>query len=103
MDLTADGADELFVLEDIFSIADYQVFMIVDGELVAATVAPPGHPKAGLDPGDVAVLSVGGDEGFGGYLRCEGRPVRTHARRDLERASRRGSRVGRESRCTSRG
>ena len=74
MDLTADGTDELFVLEDLFSIADYQVFTIVDGELLAATMAPPGHPKAGLIPGEVAVLSVGGDEGFGGYLRCEGDP-----------------------------
>ena len=74
MDLTADGTDELFMLEDLFSIADYQVFTIVGGELVAATVAPPGHPQAGLDPGDVAVLSVGGDEGFGGYLRCERDP-----------------------------
>jgi WD40 repeat protein len=75
MDLTADGTDELFVLEDLFSVADYQVFTIVGGELVAATVAPPGHPEAGLIPGEVAVLSVGGDEGFGGYLRCEGDPA----------------------------
>ncbi len=75
MDLTADGTDELFVLEDLFSIADYQVFTIVGGELVAATVAPPGHPEAGLFPDEVAVLSVGGDEGFGGYLRCEGDPA----------------------------
>ncbi|MGZ8610201.1 MAG: TolB family protein [Actinomycetota bacterium] len=75
MDLTADGTDELFVLEDLFSIADYQVFTVVGGELVAATMAPPGHPEAGLIPDEVAVLSVGGDEGFGGYLRCEGDPA----------------------------
>jgi hypothetical protein len=77
-DLDVDGNDELVVTTG-FSIRDQEYFRV---RKIAATayaiepieVAPPGHPAAGIDPGKPLQTSAGGDEGYAGWLRCEGYP-----------------------------
>jgi hypothetical protein len=37
------------------------------------SVAPPGHPEARIQPGEPLRIWTGGDEGFAGWVGCDGR------------------------------
>jgi hypothetical protein len=77
-DLDADGDDEL-VIHTAFSIVDHLYFAVRpsgDGVFTLAPieVAEPGNPVAAVLPGEPLVTSAAGDEGYAGWMRCEGFP-----------------------------
>jgi hypothetical protein len=76
-DLDADGDSEL-IIETNFSILDQGYFLVsVQGDRVAIEpilVAYPGHPEAGVQPGEPLMTSSGGDAGFAAWIRCESYP-----------------------------
>jgi WD40 repeat protein len=77
-DLDGDGAEEL-VIASHFSIMSYYVMRVEEYpsggmDIRAVVVAEPGHPPAGLQAGEPLRIDSGGDEGYGGGIRCEGWP-----------------------------
>jgi hypothetical protein len=76
-DLDGDGDGEL-VIHTYFSIVDHFYFSIArtsDGYSIdPILVAYPGDPAADVFPGKPLMTSAAGDEGFGGWMRCEGYP-----------------------------
>jgi hypothetical protein len=79
-DLDADGDEELVVLESSSSTPSYLVLTArVDSagqpQLRPVAVAPPGDDVARLPAGDPLRITTGGDEGFSGWVRCEGFPT----------------------------
>jgi TolB protein len=79
-DLNGDGAEELIVVGQLWSVPDYGVYVLTgnpaDGSarLERVRVAAPGHPEAGYEPGAFLTLSAGGDAGNSDYISCEGYP-----------------------------
>jgi hypothetical protein len=77
VDLDVDGAEELVVLASEGTTPTFMIYGIdgVGGELAVAPlpVVEPGHPEAGLKPGSPLKFSTGGDEGFAGWVGCNGR------------------------------
>jgi dipeptidyl peptidase IV (DPP IV)-like protein/WD40 repeat protein len=78
-DLDADGDEELVVLESHSSTPSFLVFTTrpdIEGQplLQPVVIAAPGHEAARLIAGDPLRISTGGDEGFSGWVRCDGFP-----------------------------
>jgi hypothetical protein len=78
-DVDGDGTDELLVQDVAFSIAGLRLFdvgwigrIVADGPFLSpVTVAPPGDPAAGYEPGKELRLWLGGDAFRLDALRCE--------------------------------
>jgi len=71
-DVDGDGTDELLIQNIQFSIAGLRLYEVLAGpvEIIPVTVATPGYPEGGLDPGAEPQLWLGGD-GFNlDTLRC---------------------------------
>lgn len=79
LDLNADGRDELAVLAQGSSTPQFVLYGMDLREgswgLYPLFVNPPGHPVAQLGAGDVVSFATGGDEGFSGWVACEGYPT----------------------------
>ncbi len=79
-DLDGNGDDELIVLESGSTTPRFQLFDLVSRDvgarLAPIVIAPPGDARAGFPAGDPARITTGGDEGFSGYVSCEGYPER---------------------------
>jgi hypothetical protein len=80
VDLDADGDEELIVVESRSSTPSFLVLTAVrDGDgrpqLRPVLVAAPGHEAAGKIPGQPLRISVGGDEGYSAWVRCEHFPA----------------------------
>jgi len=80
-DVDGDGTDELLVQDVAFSIAGLRLFKIgtagqADSPAIipVITVAPPGDPAAGYEPGKELRLWLGGDAFRLDSLRCESGP-----------------------------
>ena len=76
-DVDGDGTDELLVQDVAFSIAGLRLFKIGLADspaIVPVTVAPPGDPAGGFEPGKEVRLWLGGDEFRLDALRCETGP-----------------------------
>jgi hypothetical protein len=77
-DVDGDGTDELLVQNVEFSIVGLKLFEVQLGDGGAAlgpvTVAPPGAPQSGLEPGAEPQLWLGGDAFDVETLRCEDSP-----------------------------
>jgi WD40-like Beta Propeller Repeat len=77
-DVDGDGTDELLVQNVEFSIVGLKLFEVQLGDGGAAlgpvTVAPPGDPQSGLEPGAEPQLWLGGDAFDVETLRCEDSP-----------------------------
>jgi Tol biopolymer transport system component len=79
-DVDGDGTGELLVQDVAFSIAGLRLFKIdVTGiadppQIVPVTMAPPGDPAAGYEPGKPLQLWLGGDAFQLDALRCESGP-----------------------------
>ena len=79
-DLSGDGVLELVVLEQASSTPSYSIYEVSvptserSPGIYSLSVAPPGAPRANLPPDEPIRLTVGGDEGFSGGLRCENHP-----------------------------
>jgi hypothetical protein len=78
-DLDTDGVLELVVLEEASSTPSYSLYeaSVPTSErspgIYNLFVAPPGHPEARILPGEPLRISTGGDEGFAGWVGCDGR------------------------------
>jgi dipeptidyl aminopeptidase/acylaminoacyl peptidase len=76
VDLDLDGAEELVLLASEGSTPTFMIYGIdgVGGDraIVPLLVAEPGHPEARIDPGAPLMFSTGGDEGFAGWVGCDG-------------------------------
>jgi Tol biopolymer transport system component len=76
VDLDVDGAEELVVLSSEGTTPRFMIYAVTrtDGDLAIAPlrVAEPGHPEARIDPGAPLTFSTGGDEGFAGWVGCDG-------------------------------
>lgn len=81
-DIDGDGTDELLVQDVAFSIAGLRLFEVSGGDgpdagraiLSPVTVAPPGDPAGGFEPGKQVRLWLGGDAFELDALRCESGP-----------------------------
>jgi hypothetical protein len=81
-DVDGDGTGELLVQDVAFSIAGLRLFEVTGGDgpdagraiLSPVTVAPPGDPAAGYEPGKELRLWLGGDAFRLDALRCESGP-----------------------------
>ena len=77
-DVDGDGTDEVLVQNVQFSIVGLKLFEVQLGDGGAAigpvTVAPPGYPQGGLEPGAEPQLWLGGDAFDLDTLRCEDSP-----------------------------
>jgi WD40-like Beta Propeller Repeat len=77
-DVDGDGSDEVLVQNVEFSIVGLKLFDVQLGDGGAAlgpvTVAPPGYPRGGLEPGAEPQLWLGGDAFDLDTLRCEDSP-----------------------------
>jgi len=81
-DIDGDGTDELLVQDVAFSIAGLRLFevgwiggTVADGPFLSpVTVAPPGDPAGGFEPGNQLRLWLGGDGFQLDALRCEAGP-----------------------------
>ncbi len=81
-DIDGDGTDELLVQDVAFSIAGLRLFevgwiggTVADGPFLSpVTVAPPGDPAGGFEPGKELRLWLGGDAFELDGLRCESGP-----------------------------
>jgi len=76
-DVDGDGTDELLVQDVAFSIAGLRLFKIGLADspaIVPVTVAPPGDPAGGFEPGKEVRLWLGGDEFRLDAPRCETGP-----------------------------
>jgi TolB protein len=73
-DVNGDGVDEILIQNVQFSIAGLQLFAVVDDADIPTvepvTIAPPGDPEGGLEPGAIAQLWLGGDAFSLSTLRC---------------------------------
>ena len=77
-DLDGNGTEEL-ILASSFSIMDYYVMTVAPDangrlQIQPILVAQPGHPAAGIDPGEPIRIDAGGDAGYGSQIECEGYP-----------------------------
>jgi hypothetical protein len=78
-DLDVDGILELVVLEEASSTPSFSIHEVSvptserSPGIYNLSVAPPGHPEAGIQPGEPLRISTGGDEGFAGWVGCDGR------------------------------
>jgi Tol biopolymer transport system component len=78
-DLDTDGVLEMVVLEEASSTPSFSFFEVSlptserSPGIYNLSVAPPGHPEAGIRPGSPLRISTGGDEGFAGWIGCAGR------------------------------
>jgi Tol biopolymer transport system component len=78
-DLDADGVLELVVLEEGSSTPSYSLYEVSvptserSPGIYNLFVAPPGHPEARIRPGEPLRILTGGDEGFAGWVGCDGR------------------------------
>ena len=77
-DVDGDGVDEILIQNVQFSIVGLKLFDVQLGDGGAAlgpvTVAPPGYPREGLEPGAEPQLWLGGDAFDLDTLRCEDSP-----------------------------
>ncbi len=81
-DIDGDGTDELLVQDVAFSIAGLRLFevgwtggTVADGPFLSPlSVAPPGDPAGGFEPGKELRLWLGGDGFQLDALRCEAGP-----------------------------
>jgi hypothetical protein len=77
-DVNGDGVDEILIQNVQFSIVGLKLFQVQLGDGGAAlgpvTVAPPGYPRGGLEPGTEPQLWLGGDAFDVETLRCEDSP-----------------------------
>jgi hypothetical protein len=77
-DVNGDGVDEILIQNVQFSIVGLKLFDVQLGDGGAAlgpvTVAPPGYPRGGLEPGAEPQLWLGGDAFDVETLRCEDSP-----------------------------
>ena len=77
-DVDGDGVDEILIQNVQFSIVGLKLFDVQLGDGGAAlgpvTVAPPGYPRGGLEPGVEPQLWLGGDAFDLDTLRCEDSP-----------------------------
>jgi hypothetical protein len=77
-DVNGDGVDEILIQNVQFSIVGLKLFGVQLGDGGAAlgpvTVAPPGYPRGGLEPGAEPQLWLGGDAFDVETLRCEDSP-----------------------------
>ncbi len=77
-DVNGDGVDEILIQNVQFSIVGLKLFDVQLGDGGAAlgpvTVAPPGYPRGGLEPGVEPQLWLGGDAFDVETLRCEDSP-----------------------------
>ena len=77
-DVDGDGTDELLIQNIQFTIAGLKLFEVQVGDggagLGPVTVAPPGYPRGGLEPGAEPQLWLGGDAFDVDTLRCEDSP-----------------------------
>ena len=74
-DLDADGKAELVVLHSEGSTPSFMIYGVTDGAIAPLEVAEPGHPEARIRPDAPLSFATGGDEGFSGWVRCEGFPA----------------------------
>jgi hypothetical protein len=78
-DVDADGVLELIVLEEVSSTASFSLYEVSvptserSPGIYNLFVAPPGHPEARIRPGEPLRIMTGGDEGFAGWVGCDGR------------------------------
>jgi hypothetical protein len=76
VDLDVDGAEELVVVSSEGTTPTFMIYAVsrTDGDLGIAPlrVAEPGHPEARIDPGAPLTFSTGGDEGYAGWVGCDG-------------------------------
>jgi Tol biopolymer transport system component len=78
-DLDADGVLELVVLQESSATPSFALFEVSvptserSPGIYNLSVAPPGHPEAGIRPNEPLRFSTGGDEGFAGWVGCDGR------------------------------
>jgi hypothetical protein len=76
-DLDGDGAEELVVVTSLTSTPTFSIYAVGSGAGASALeqllVAAPGHPAARIQPGAPLTFSTGGDEGFAGWVGCDGR------------------------------
>ena len=77
-DVDGDGVDEILIQNVQFSIVGLKLFDVQLGDggagLGPVTVAPPGYPRGGLEPGVEPQLWLGGDAFDIETLRCEDSP-----------------------------
>ena len=77
-DVNGDGVDEILIQNVQFSIVGLKLFDVQLGDggagLGPVTVAPPGYPRGGLEPGAEPQLWLGGDAFDIETLRCEDSP-----------------------------
>ncbi|HYZ12452.1 MAG TPA: hypothetical protein VFA08_02465 [Actinomycetota bacterium] len=77
-DVDGDGVDEVLIQNVQFSIVGLKLFDVQLGDggagLGPVTVAPPGYPRGGLEPGVEPQLWLGGDAFDIETLRCEDSP-----------------------------
>lgn len=73
-DIDGNGTSELLVVQSGGSVVGLRLYDFDPDEdtpaIVPMTVAPPGDPEAGYDPGEEARLLLGGDEWYHYALRC---------------------------------
>jgi hypothetical protein len=71
-DVDGDGTDELLVENIAFSIAGLRLYEVREdpAEVFPVTVATPGYPEGGLEPGAEPQFWIGGDEFQVDTLRC---------------------------------
>jgi dipeptidyl aminopeptidase/acylaminoacyl peptidase len=76
-DLDGDGAQELVVVTSLTSTPTFSIYAVGSGAGPSALeplfVADPGHPAARIQPEAPLTFSTGGDEGFAGWVGCDGR------------------------------
>jgi hypothetical protein len=76
VDLDMNGAEELVVLAPEGSTSTFMIYGVRGGSgdprIAPRLVAEPGHPEARIDPGAPLTFSTGGDEGFAGWVGCDG-------------------------------
>jgi hypothetical protein len=77
VDFDIDGAEELVVMASEGSTPTFMIYGmdgVGDGLAIAPLpVAEPGHPEARHEPGSPLTFSTGGDEGYAGWVGCDGR------------------------------
>jgi hypothetical protein len=76
-DIDGEGTDELLVQDVAFGIAGLRLFKIGLADspaIIPVTVAPPGDPAGGFEPGKQVRLWLGGDAFQLDALRCESGP-----------------------------
>jgi Tol biopolymer transport system component len=79
VDFDADGDEELVVLRSGGSTPSFMIYGLhgadSDPQITPLLVAEPGNPAARHEPDRPLTFSTGGDEGYSGWVRCEGFPA----------------------------